>query len=566
MGRKMKRRRFLKETGRAALIAGFGGCNLILKGCTKGGDFDLVIKGSAILDGRGNEKSTADIGINGEFIEHIGKIPVSRGRSVIDAQGLTASPGFIDAHDHTDVGLLVNPKAESHIHQGITTVVSGNCGSSPFPVPDVLYEQSRQELKNVYGIELSWRDIEGFLSEIEKRGTALNYSTFLGHGSLRGAVVGFNDEEPEEEEIRRMQSLIKQNIQGGALGLSSGLEYAPGSYADTSELISLCRAVGECGGMYATHMRDEGDYLLESLDEAITIAREAGVLLQISHLKCAYPRNWGKLQEAFEKIEQAKKQGVDVFCDRYPYIAGATGLSSFNFPLWAKQGTTDDFLSKLKDPSLEPQFREHLLKREEILGSWDKVLISGVATEKNRRFEGKSILECMKLTGKDAFQFMRDLLIEERDQVGMVLFMMNEENLKKILSHPLVGVGCDSSVMAPYGKLSGGKPHPRGYGSFPRILGKYVREERILPLPDMIKKMTSVPAERFGFKKRGCLGKGCYADIVLFDEKSVKDLATYDDPHRYPEGIEFVLVNGEVVINRGEHTGRLPGKILRKEV
>ncbi|MCD6516662.1 MAG: D-aminoacylase [Candidatus Aminicenantes bacterium] len=562
----MKRRKFLKKTGQAALIAGFGGCNLLLKGCTKGQDFDLVIKEGAILDGMGKEKRAEDIGIKGELIEYIGKIPVSRGKSVIDAQGLTVTPGFIDAHDHSDVGLIVNPKAESHIHQGITTLVSGNCGSSPFPVPDALYEKRRQELKNIYDIELSWRDIEGFFSEIEKRGTALNYSTFLGHGALRGAVVGFNDETPGEEGIRKMQSLIKQNIQSGALGLSSGLEYAPGSYAETSELISLCKAAGECGGLYATHMRDEGDYLLESLDEAITIAREAGVLLQISHLKCAYPRNWGKLDKALEKIEQAKNQGVDVFCDRYPYTAGATGLSSFNFPLWAHQGTTDDFIKRLKDPSLEPRFREHLKAREEKLGSWDKVLISGVVTEKNRPFEGKSILECMKLTGKDAFQFMRDLLIEERDQVGMVLFMMNEENLKRILSHPLVGVGCDSSVMAPYGKLSGGKPHPRGYGSFPRVLGKYIREERIALLPDMIKKLTSLPAKRFGFKKRGCLEKGYYADIVLFDKKTVKDMATYDDPHRYPEGIEFVIVNGEVVINRGEHTGRLPGKVLKKEI
>jgi N-acyl-D-amino-acid deacylase len=566
MGKKIKRREFLKKTGRAALIAGFGGCNFLLKGCTKARDFDLVIKGGAILDGMGNEKRTGDIGISGEFVEYIGKIPVTRGMSVIDAEGLTVTPGFIDAHDHTDVGLLVNPKAESHIHQGITTVVSGNCGSSPFPVPDVLYEKSRQELKSLYDIDLSWRDIGGFLSEIEKRGTALNYSTFLGHGTLRGTVVGFNDEAPEEDEIKRMQALIKQNIQSGALGLSSGLEYAPGSYADTSELISLCKAVGECGGLYATHMRDEGDFLLESLEEAITIAREAGVLLQISHLKCAYPRNWGKLEKALEKIEQAKNQGVDVFCDRYPYTAGATGLSSFNFPLWAHQGTTDDFLKRLKDPSLEFQFREHLKEREEKMGSWDKVLVSSVATEKNRQFEGKSILECMKLTGKDAFQFMRDLLIEERDQVGMVLFMMNEENLKKILAHPLVGVGCDSSAMAPYGKLSGGKPHPRGYGSFPRILGKYIMDEKIVPLPDMIKKITSLPAKRFGFKKRGCLEKGYYADIVLFDEKTVKDMATYEDPHRYPEGIEFVIVNGEVVVNRGEHTGRLPGKILKKEI
>jgi N-acyl-D-amino-acid deacylase len=313
-------------------------------------------------------------------------------------------------------------------------------------------------------------------------------------------------------------------------------------------------------------MRDEGDHLLEALQEAITIAREGRILLQVSHFKCAYPRNWGKLDQAFEKIEQAKKQGIEIFCDRYPYTAGATGLSPFNFPLWAKQGTTEEFLKRLKDPSLETKFRAHLKEREEKIGSWDKVLISSVATDKNGDFEGKSIQECMEMTGKDAFEFMRDLLIEERDQVGQVIFMMSEDNLKIMLAHPLVGVGCDSSALAPYGKLGVGKPHPRGYGTFPRVLGKYVRDQGIIPLPDMIKKMTSIPAQRFGFTQRGSLKKGNFADVVIFDEKKVIDKATYKDPHQYPEGIEYVLVNGKMVIDRGEHTGELPGKILRKEV
>lgn len=566
MGRKITRRKFLKDSSRAAFIAGFGGCSLILKGCTKMQEFDLVIKGGWIIDGLGNEKIAGDIGINGEFIEYIGKIPASKGRSVIDAEGLTISPGFIDAHDHTDVGLLVNPRAESHVHQGITALVSGNCGSSPFPVPESLYEKTRENLKSTYDIQLSWRDIDGFFSALEKKGTAINYSTFLGHGTLRGAVMGFNDEPPEEKELLKMQSLIKENIRSGALGLSSGLEYAPGSYSETSELISLGKAVGEAGGLYATHMRDEGDHLLEALQEAITIARESGVMLQISHFKCAYPRNWGKLDKAFEKVEQAENQGIKIFCDRYPYTAGATGLSPFNFPLWSKQGTTEDFLKRLKDPSLEPKFRAHLKERENKIGSWDKVLISSVATEKNRRFEGKSIQECMQMTGKDAFEFMRDLLIQEKDQVGQVIFMMSEDNLKKVLAHPLVGVGCDSSALAPYGKLGRGKPHPRGYGTFPRVLGKYVRNQGIIPLTEMIKKMTSIPAKRFGFQKRGSIKKGNFADVVIFDEKKVIDKATYENPHQYPEGIDYVVVNGKVVIDRGEHTGKLPGKILRKEI
>ncbi|MBD3415458.1 MAG: amidohydrolase family protein [Candidatus Aminicenantes bacterium] len=566
MGQKINRRKFLKDSGRAVLGAGLGGYHLVFKGTAKGKQFDTVIKGGLIRDGRGNQEFLGDIGINGEWIEQIGKISASKGRSVIDAQGLTVCPGFIDAHDHSDIGLLVNPNAESHIRQGITTLVSGNCGSSPFPVPDVLYEKTKTELKNAYGIQLSWRDILEFFSEIQKKGTALNYSTFLGHGSLRGAVVGFNDRPPKQEELRQMQSLVKQNIKAGALGLSTGLEYAPGSYAQTSELVSLCQAVGECGGLYATHMRDEGDQLLEALDEAIIIARKAGIPLQISHFKCAYPRNWDKLDQAIGKIEQAQKQGMDLYCDRYPYTAGATGLSSFNFPLWAKQGTTEEFLNRLKDPDLESKFKQHLKQRENKVGSWDKVYISSVASQKNSCFEGKSVWEGMKMTGKGVFEFMRDLLIEEKDRVGMIIFMMNEENLKKVLSHPLVGVGCDSSVLAPYGKLGSGKPHPRGYGTFPRVLGKYVGEQGIVPMNEMIEKMTHIPAKRFGFKKRGSLEKGHYADLVLFDEKRIKDKATYENPHQYPEGIEFVLVNGDVVINRGDHTGHLPGKILRKEL
>jgi len=568
MGRKKKitRRKFLKHTGRAAVIAGLGGSHLILKGCAKMQDFDVAIKGGIIIDGLGKEPFAGDIGIKGNSIEYIGKIPASKSRTVIDAAGLTVCPGLIDAHDHTDVSLLVNPKAESHVHQGITTLVSGNCGTSPFPVSEALYEKTKEDLKRAYDIQLSWKDIDGFFAALEKKGTALNYSTFLGHGTLRSAVVGFNDEPPDEEELKEMQSLIKQNIQSGALGLSSGLEYAPGSYAQTSELVSLGQAVGEAGGLYATHMRDEGDHLLEALEEAITIARENDILLQISHFKCAYPRNWGKLDKALEKIEQAEKQGINIFCDRYPYTAGATQLSSFNFPLWSKQGGVNDFLKRLKDSSLEKKFRAHIKEREEKIGSWDKVLVSSVASEKNSKFEGKSIQECMRMTEKDAFEFMKDLLIEERDQVGQVIFMMSEDNLKRILSHPLVGVGCDSSAMAPYGKLGRGKPHPRGYGTYPRVLGRYVRNQGIIPLPNMIQKMTSIPAQRFGFNQRGSLQKGNFADVVIFDEKKIMDKATYENPHQYPEGIEFVLVNGEVVIDRGEHTDKLPGKILRKEI
>ncbi|MBU1339665.1 MAG: amidohydrolase family protein, partial [Acidobacteria bacterium] len=304
--------------------------------------------------------------------------------------------------------------------------------------------------------------------------------------------------------------------------------------------------------------------LLESLDESIEVSRKTGVSLQISHFKAAYPENWSKVDDAIARVEQAAVSGISIFCDRYPYIAGSTGLS-FYMPLWAKQGTTDEFLSRLKDPTLETRLREHVMEQERKLQSWDRVVITDVVTEANKPFIGKSILEALKETGKDAFEFIRDILIAERARVGMVIFMMNEDNLKKILAHPLVGVGCDGSAMAPYGLLGQGKPHPRSYGTFPRVLGKYVRDEKILSMERMIRKITSLPAAKFGLGRRGILSPEYAADLVVFDEKTVQDVATFEDPHRYPRGIVHVLVNGQPTVSNGNHTGALAGRVLRKK-
>ncbi|MGD8539777.1 MAG: D-aminoacylase [Candidatus Aminicenantes bacterium] len=565
MHKLISRRDFLKKTSRYATVAGIGGCGILLKGCTSKKEYDLVIKNGRVFDGLGNEAISADIGIIGEKITKIGKISAAKGQTTIDASGLTVCPGFIDAHDHTSIELMVNPKAESSIRQGITTVVSGNCGSSPFPVADEIYDEYRDTMKDTYDIELTWRDIKGFFSKLNEKGMALNYSTFVGQGTIRGFAVGYNDRPPKDEEMARMKALVAENIQNGALGLSSGLEYAPGSYAQQDEIVELCQTAAQNGGLYATHMRDESDQLLEAMDEAIDVSRKTGIRLQISHFKIAYPRNWHKIDAALAKLEATKSEGIPVFCDRYSYIAGATGLSSMNFPLWAKQGTTEEFLARLKDPTLESKFRAFLEEREKKLGSWDKVIISDVFTDVNKKFEGKTILEATEETGKDIFEFLRDLLIEEENRAGQIIFMMKEENLERILAHPLVGVGCDGSALAPYGPLGEGKPHPRSYGTFPRVLGKYIREEKILPMEEMLKKMTSIPAANFGFAQRGALLRDYFADIVIFDEKRVIDKATFKNPHQYPEGIDYVIVNGQVVIDKGEHSGHLPGKILRRQ-
>ena len=565
MKKRITRRHFLKKSSKMVAAAGIGGCGILLQGCSSSKDFDLIIKGGHVFDGLGNEAQQTDIGIKGDFIKAIGNLPTTQAKTIIDAKDLAVCPGFIDAHEHSDICLLVNPKAESSIRQGITTLVSGNCGGSPFPVDDEIFEEMKRDLKEVFKIDLTWTDINGFFSKLEETGIALNYSSLVGHGTIRGVAMGYNDRPPSENELERMKLMVAENIEGGAIGLSTGLEYAPGSYAKSDEIEELCRVVVRYGGVYATHMRDEGDRLIESIDESIDVAKKTGVSLQISHFKIAYPRNWHKIEDALARVEKAKKNGVAIFCDRYPYIAGSTGLS-FYFPLWARQGTTEEFLARLKDPQLEDRIRSYLSEQERKLGSWDKVVISSVVSEENKKFEGKSVLEGAKETGKTPHMFMKDLLIEEKNRVGMVTFMMNEENLKKILAHPLVGVGTDGSAIAPYGLLHRGKPHPRHYGTFPRVLGKYIREEKILPLQEMLKKMTSLPAQKFGFTRRGILKKEYYADVVIFDREKVIDKATWADPHQYPSGIEYVIVNGKVVIERGNHTVNLPGRVLRKKI
>lgn len=558
----MNRREFLIKAG---LAVGWP----LVQGCSQKEkkkivyDFDIVAKGGQVFDGLGGEPWDADIGITGDRIRSVGKLSHKRGRAVIDAGGLCVCPGFIDPHNHTHAELLVNPRAESDVRQGITTLVSGNCGWSPHPISAEEAEEIREYLRDRFNLELDWKDINGFFKRLMEKGMALNYATLVGQGSIRGAVMGLNDRPPKPEELERMKALVAENIKAGAVGLSTGLGYAPGSFAHRDELIELCKVAGQFGGVYATHMRSEGDKLLEGMDEAIQIAREAKISLQISHFKASYPRNWHKIDDAIAKIEKARTEGIDVHCDRYPYIASSTGLAAY-FPLWARQGTAEEFIARLKNPELDDKLRKHLKNRELQHGSWDKVVIADVITEKNKKFVGKNILQCAQEAGKEPYDFIRDILIEEKKRVSKVAFTMNEENLIKLLKNPLVGIGSDGYALANHGPLGEGKPHPRSYGSFPRALGKYVREEKIVSLPEMIRKITSVPAKKFGLGQRGVVKEGHIADLVLFDRNRIIDKATFDQPHQYPEGIEYVLVNGQPVIEKGEQVDRLPGKIVKK--
>jgi N-acyl-D-amino-acid deacylase len=564
MNKTYSRRKFLRTTGTGALAAGTGILHCFNRACTPEGPYDLLIRGGTVYDGLGNPGIEADVAIRGERIVGIGKrLNANKAGRILDAQGLAVSPGFIDMHTHTGVHLIANPLAESHIRQGITTEISGNCGSSPFPIVDSRITEVKENLEEQYQLELTWRDMEGFFQRLEEKGIALNYATFVGHGVIRGKVVGYEDQSATPDQISEMQRLIEAHMHAGAWGLSTGLEYTPSSFADTAEIIQLCHKVAELGGIHSTHMRNEDNNVLEAIDETIQIARETGVSTQISHLKMALPANWHKIDEALARIEEADKEGIRILADRYPYIAAATGLSTF-FPEWARAGSTEDFIQRLKDPSLDLQFRSHLKKAEEEIGSWKNVRISAVVTERNKAYEGMDINAGADMAGKQPYEFMRDIIIEEKNQVGMVKFVMNEDNLKRILAHPLLTVGSDGNAVATYGVLGTGKPHPRYYGTFPRFLGKYVREEKILTWPQAIQKITSLTAQKLGFQDRGQISPGYYADLVLFDPKTIIDRATFDDPHQYPDGIQTVIVNGAVGLHLGESTGELSGKILKK--
>jgi len=557
------RREFLKTAGSAAAAAALGGGGLILQGCSTGKEYDLVVAGGLVYDGLGGDPIRADIGISGSRIKALGKIPGRRGLAVVEAAGKSVAPGFIDVHDHSDLGLIANPKAESAVRQGVTTLISGNCGSSPFPVADEVLEEGKAVAQSEFGVDVDWRDIGGFFARLEKGGIAVNYATLVGHGEVRGAAMGFNDRPPTAGELERMKAIVAENMDDGAFGLSTGLEYTPGSFAAPAEIVELCKIVAGRDGVYATHMRDEGDLLIESMTEAVDAARLSGVRLQISHLKTAFPRNWGKIDEALGLLDRTDKEGLFVRADRYPYIAGSTGLS-INFPAWARAGTTAEFVARLKDPALDGRIRAYIAEREKKFESWDKVVIAGVSTAKNKWVEGMDVLAASQKAGKTPYAFMRDLIVEEKDLVDTVLFMMTEDNLRRILAHPRVGIGSDSSAIAPYGILSKGKPHPRTYGTFPRVLGKYVREEQLVSAREMIRKMTSAPAAMFGLADRGVVKEGAFADLVVFDPESVADRATWKEPHQYPAGIEAVVINGKTVVREGEHTETLAGRVLRK--
>jgi len=559
---KKTRRQFIQKIAQWGIGAGlFSTGARILVGCERK-PYDLAIINGMIYDGEGHEPLRADLGIRSNKITRIGKLESGECSNILDARGRAVTPGFIDVHTHTDLSLLINPKAESKIRQGVTLEIGGNCGDSVFPLAGSQAGQIRERWRTEYGIEAEWNDLEGFFNRLQKQGMALNYATLTGHGAIRNAVMDMDNRPPTAAELKTMKTMLQLSLEQGALGMSTGLEYTPGSFAKTEELIEMCKVVTWYEGVYATHMRNEDLTVEEALAEALQIARASQVSLQISHLKASQQRNWHKTDALLRSIEKARREEINVHADRYPYTAFSTSLRMI-FPLWAREGTDEAFVARLQDETQFARMVPFVNDKISSLGSWASVLITRLSSPERRGYQGKTIEELATSAGADPLRFTRDLLIVEKGQVGMCGFGMDDEGTEKVLAFPYTMVGSDGDSLAPYGKLGEGVPHPRHYGTFPRYLGRYVREKKILPLAEAIRRITSMPADKFGLNGRGRLKTGYYADLVIFDPDTILDQATYAQPHQYPLGIDFVVVNGEVVVNKGEHSGHLPGHIIK---
>jgi N-acyl-D-amino-acid deacylase len=526
-------------------------------------DFDLLIRGGFVYDGTLAEPSVSDIGITGGKIARIGRLGDKAATTVIDAQGLAVCPGFIDVHSHSDFTIVADPRAEGKLRQGITTEINGNCGMSAAPLRSKVSERREEDMREL-GIRERWSTLEEYFAVLEGLGVAVNVAFLAGHGNIRGSVMGYDDREPSREELSGMSTLLDETVEQGAIGFSTGLIYPPGVYAKTDELIILSRRLGAEGLIYASHMRNEGDRLLEAVEEVLQIGRDAGVKVHVSHLKTAGERNWGKADRVISLLEDAVRSGVRITCDRYPYVASSTDLDAI-LPVWAYDGGNEEELKRLKSGQERQRIVTEIREQTKLSGYWERVIVSSVVLEENRWMEGKTIAEISRTRGSDEITTVLDLLTDEKLRVGAIFRSMSEENLKKFLALPFCMIGTDSSARCFDGPTRQGKPHPRGFGTFARLMGRYVREEGVLSLVEAVHKSTALAARTFGLSGRGLLEPGNFADIVVFDASTISDGATFENPFRKPDGIPYVVVNGVPAVSEGEITGKRHGMVIRRK-
>jgi N-acyl-D-amino-acid deacylase len=529
--------------------------------------FDLLILNGRIIDGTGSPWYSGDVGIRDGRIAAIGRLQGAKAKRTMDAAGMVVAPGFIDMLGQSEMAILVNPSVPSKIFQGITTEITGE-GGSPAPLNDSIIAADRAGYEQL-GITPDWRTLAQYYARLERQGIGINIATYVGATQVRRMVLGDDDKDPTPAQLDRMRQLVRQAMREGAVGLSTSLQYPPAPYAETEELIALAAEAATLGGVYATHLRNESDEILPALDEAIRIGREAAIPVEVWHLKTAGKNNWGRMPEVVAKLDSARRAGLDIAADTYAYPAWFNSFSSF-VPPWAHDGGTARLLERLRDPEARRRIRQDMEADDAGWdNSWKKipgpeaVMIGAVQNPELRKFQGKTLAEVAQARGGDPIEALLNFLTDDRAYTGVAVFGMSEPDVALALVQPWVSINCDSEGAAPEGILSRSHPHPRAYGTFPRILRKYVRDERRLTLEDAIRKFTSLAAQRMRLGDRGVLKVGMWADVVVFDPDTVTDRATFAKPHQLAEGMQWVLVNGVPVIAEGKATGARPGKVLR---
>jgi dihydroorotase/N-acyl-D-amino-acid deacylase len=529
--------------------------------------YDLLIRNGLVIDGSGRAGYIADVAINDDRIVRIGKIKNANGNHEIDAKGMVVAPGFIDMLGQSETYLLIDPRGMSKVMMGVTTEVTGE-GESIAPVNERLIKE-QEDFNRRYKLTVDWRTLGEYFKRLEKQGAGLNLATFVGATQVREYVVGFDNRPPTPAELERMKQLVAEAMKDGALGVSTSLQYVPARFAKTDEIVELAKVARMYGGIYATHQRSEANALDESLAEVFEIARRAQIPVEIWHLKTAYKKNWGRMPEMLTKIKRARSGGLDITADIYPYIAGSTSLSAC-LPPWALEGGTEKMLSRLKDMQIRQSLKKEITSDAKdweniYLGSGGPsgVLIGSVVNRDLDALQGKRLSQISEEQRKDPLDALFDLILADHGQTGAIYFMMSEDDMRAAMRAPFVSFCTDSGARANDGPLAGSKSHPRGWGSYPRILGRYVRDEHLLTLEEAIHKMTGMPAKRVGLVDRGLLREGMFADITIFDPKQVIDRATFEVPNQHPDGIKYVIVNGRIEVDNGARTLAQSGRVLR---
>ena len=530
--------------------------------------FDVIVRGGTVYDGTGAAGRRTDVGIRGDRIAAVGDLSGAEAPSIVDARGLAVAPGFINMLSWATESLLVDGRSQGDIRQGVTLEIFGE-GSSMGPLNDAMKKRMVEQMGDVK-YEITWTSLAEYLRELERRGVSTNVASFVGATTIREHVIGLEDRQPTAAQLEQMRALVRQEMEAGALGIGSSLIYAPAFYATTEELIELCKVAAQYGGSYISHIRSEGNRLVEAVDELIRISREAGIPAEIYHLKAAGKANWPKIDQVIAKVEAARKEGLKITADMYTYPAGATGLDAA-MPPWVLDGGYDEAYKRLRDPEIRKKIGAAIRTGGSdwenlyvAAGSPDRVILVEFKNEKLKPLTGRTLAEVARLRNEDPVETIMNLVLEDRSRVGTVYFMMDEDNLRKQIRLPWVSFGSDAASMSPEPPFTNSSAHPRAYGNFARLLGRYVRDERIIPLEEAVRRLTGLPATNLALDRRGFIREGMYADLAIFDPATIADRATFEKPHQFAVGMKHVFVNGGHVLKDGEHTGAKPGRVVKR--